>query len=309
MWLFGKNNGPRPSKEEQLEQQSLTGKTMDALTRGKIPPYIEERIRNQLQGQVPWTSDLSVNEWLLLRQYGLRPLGMVMGSSVYHIRFSASNYSGTWASRSMSDIENALLNVRQLALQRMQEEARLLGAHAVVNVRLDSRLPDWESHQTEFTAFGTAVSLTGVAVPDEPLLCTVSALDFIKLLQSGSIPISVGLGVAAYYQYTTRKNQWQTNSWYNQEVPTFTDSVYEVRHLAMRHLKQQIQQHGGDGVLASDTYMRVYKVEVERGEDDEREDHVLEFVATGTIISATQKSPKPAIQVSVSLSDPPELTT
>lgn len=303
MWLFGKSDKLKVSKEAQLDQQDRAMKTMAALERGRIPPYIEQHILQQREGGVPWTSDLSVNEWLLLKQIGLRPLGMVMGSSVYHIGWTASNYKGSWSSRSIPDVENALLEVRQRALKRMKEEARMLGAHAVVGVRLDSHLPGFASHQTEFTAFGTAVALDGQEVPDEPLLCTVSALDFMKLLQAGSIPISIGLGISAYYQYTTRQDKWQTTNWSNQEILTYTDSVYQVRHLAMRQLRQQIRDHGGDGVLASKTYLRIYEIVVERGENDDREDHVLEFVASGTIISTSPKPLKPTVDLVLSLQD------
>ncbi|MFI1286517.1 hypothetical protein ACH4U5_38180 [Streptomyces sp. NPDC020858] len=32
-----------------------------------------------------FTSDLTVNEFLLVREAGFRPLGLVLGSSVYHV--------------------------------------------------------------------------------------------------------------------------------------------------------------------------------------------------------------------------------
>ncbi|WP_218976504.1 hypothetical protein [Streptomyces sp. TLI_146] len=32
-----------------------------------------------------FTSDLTVNEFLLVREVGFRPLGLVLGSSVYHV--------------------------------------------------------------------------------------------------------------------------------------------------------------------------------------------------------------------------------
>ncbi len=34
-----------------------------------------------------FTSDLTVNEFLLIKQAGFEPLGLVMGSSIYHIGF------------------------------------------------------------------------------------------------------------------------------------------------------------------------------------------------------------------------------
>ena len=284
-----------------MRQRQRAEQTIAALESGQIPPYVRERIQEQKAGEYPWTSDLSVNEWLMLKQYRLQPLGMVMGSSIYHIGYSASSFSGSWGSGSIPVIEHALLEGRRLALQRMKQEAQLMGAHAVVGVRLNNHLPDINSHETEFTAFGTAVVLEGENPPAEPLLCTVSASDFIKLVHAGAIPISLGLGVSAYYQYTTRNAQWQTNSWSNQEVRTFTESVYATRHAAMQRLQQQVRQVGGTGVLAHETSLSVHEVEVERGENDERTDHILEFVAIGTIVQATKNPAYPKAETVLSL--------
>ena len=300
MRWFGRGD-QKPSREDVREQLRRAEQTIEALEKGTIPPYVRDRMSLQKSGGQPWTSDLSVNEWLLLRQYGLRPLGLVMGSSVYHIGYSAANYSGTWTSRRIPDLERAMLEGRELALSRMKEEAQLLGAHAVVGVRLDNRFPGFHDHQTEFVAFGTAVVLDGEPVPHEPLLCTVSAVDFVKLTKAGSIPVSVGVGVAAYYQYTTQQDTWRENSWDNREMLNFTESVYQVRHLAMRNLERQIRDAGGTGALARQTFMKVYEVEVERGENDKRTDHILEFVAIGTIVSSGSFVKPPSIAIGLTL--------
>ena len=41
-----------------------------------------------------FTSDLSVNEFLLVKEVGFQPLGLVMGSSIYHIALQPSTQSG-----------------------------------------------------------------------------------------------------------------------------------------------------------------------------------------------------------------------
>ena len=40
-----------------------------------------------------FTSDLSVNEFLLVREAGFRPLGLVLGSSIYHVGFQMGKWS------------------------------------------------------------------------------------------------------------------------------------------------------------------------------------------------------------------------
>ncbi|MGH2344568.1 MAG: heavy metal-binding domain-containing protein, partial [Chloroflexota bacterium] len=61
-----------------------------------LPEHARERLRQMAgSGGRPafFTSDLSVNEFLLVRQAGFEPLGMVVGSSIYHIGFQQSNWS------------------------------------------------------------------------------------------------------------------------------------------------------------------------------------------------------------------------
>ena len=52
-----------------------------------IPADAKERLRS-MSGDAShaplFTSDLSVNEFLLVREAGFEPVGMVVGSSIYH---------------------------------------------------------------------------------------------------------------------------------------------------------------------------------------------------------------------------------
>ena len=73
----------------------------------------------------PFTSDLSVNEFLLIYEVGFRPLGLVLGSSVYHVGQQAK----TWSQNQELDVlTQAMTHARELAMGRMQFEATRLGA-------------------------------------------------------------------------------------------------------------------------------------------------------------------------------------
>jgi hypothetical protein len=56
-----------------------------------VPEHGRERLA-QLQGGGFFTSDLSVNEFLLVKQAGFDPLGLVVGSSIYHIGYQQSSW-------------------------------------------------------------------------------------------------------------------------------------------------------------------------------------------------------------------------
>ena len=51
-----------------------------------------DRERMRREGGV-FTSDLSVNEFLLVKEAGFDPLGLVVGSSIYHIGFQAARWT------------------------------------------------------------------------------------------------------------------------------------------------------------------------------------------------------------------------
>lgn len=276
---------------------------MRALEDGDLPPYIRHRIAEQRAGELPWTSTLSVSEWLLAAKYRFRPLGMVMGSCFSHIGFSKADLAGSWSAGEFSILARAIRDGRTKALKRMAMEAQELGANAVIGVRLDTKSPGYFGHDTEFTAFGTAVAVEGLEPSGEPLLCTVSAQELAKLLAHGSIPVGLALGVSVYYQYTTWQDSRRENSFYNQEIPSMTEAVYQTRHNAMSDMIRDARSVRGNGILAHNWHMRVYEVEVERGEYDERTDHILETVAFGTVVSSPKHATKVPIQTVLSMSD------
>src|SRR5438045_5236812 len=117
-----------------------------------VPEHGRERLA-QLKGNF-FTSDLSVNEFLLVKEAGFDPLGLVVGSSIYHIGFQQSAWN---QNQEMAVLSQAMYQARELAMTRMEEEADQLGADGVVGVRLDIGRYEWGANLAEFIAIGTAV--------------------------------------------------------------------------------------------------------------------------------------------------------
>ncbi|MGH2861715.1 MAG: heavy metal-binding domain-containing protein, partial [Solirubrobacteraceae bacterium] len=101
-----------------------------------------------------FTSDLSVNEFLLVKEAGFEPLGLVLGSSIYHIGFQQANWN---QNMEMQVLTQAMYHARELAMTRMEQEANVLGADGIVGVRLEVEFKEWGSDIAEFLAVGTAV--------------------------------------------------------------------------------------------------------------------------------------------------------
>ena len=134
---------------EQYEPGSTAG----------IPEHGRERLE-RMRDRSFFTSDLSVNEFLLVKAAGFDPLGLVMGTCVYHV---AHQGLGGWFKRigrntEMPNFTQALYDARELAMERMQSEAEALDAEGIVGVQLNEGSHGWDSHVIEYFAVGTAVT-------------------------------------------------------------------------------------------------------------------------------------------------------
>jgi uncharacterized protein YbjQ (UPF0145 family) len=107
----------------------------------------------------PFTSDLSGQDFWTLIQAGYAPLGMVMGSCVYHIAHQRfwQVMGNIGQNVELPQFTEALYDARELAMSRMQAEAESLAAEGIVGVQLRSFGHRWGGHTTEFFAIGTAV--------------------------------------------------------------------------------------------------------------------------------------------------------
>ena len=121
-----------------------------------IPESGRERIARMKQEVARgfFTSDLSVDEFLLVKQAGFEPLGLVLGSSIYHIGFQQAMWN---QSQELAVLTQAMYHARELAMTRMEEEADQLGADGIVGVRLDIGRYEWGADLAEFISVGTAV--------------------------------------------------------------------------------------------------------------------------------------------------------
>src|SRR5881394_4308483 len=92
-----------------------------------LPEPAKQRL-SEMRRRNFFTSDLSVNEFLLVREAGFDPIGLVVGSSIYHIGFQFSNWK---QNMEVNVLTQAMYHARGLAMTRMEEEASALGADGI----------------------------------------------------------------------------------------------------------------------------------------------------------------------------------
>ena len=104
-----------------------------------LPAHARERLA-KMRSRKLFTSDLSVNEFLLVKEAGFEPLGLVMGTSIYQIAATFPTLAPNQPGCEMTEMTRALYHARELAMTRMEEEADELGADGIVGVRLEVNL-------------------------------------------------------------------------------------------------------------------------------------------------------------------------
>src|SRR3954468_16976789 len=105
----------------------------------ELPQHARERLQD-MRARKLFTSDLSVSEFLLVKEAGFEPLGLVMGSSIYQITSTIPELAPNAPGCELVDMTKALYHARELAMNRMEEEADALGADGIVGVRLTVNL-------------------------------------------------------------------------------------------------------------------------------------------------------------------------
>lgn len=242
-------------------------------------PQVSEIARGRLdgsrQGRPCFTSDLSVNEFVLVQQAGFEPLGLVMGTSVYHVGVQTAGWK---TSQELGILTQAMYSVREAALARMEAEAAELGADGVVGVELRPMRYMFLGDTIEYVSVGTAVRATdgkSYRTPDgRPFTTSLSGQDFWTLWQHGWLPRRLLLGNCVYHVAHQTLRQTLSQVGQNAELPLFTQALYDARELAMARMQYEGQQLGADGIVG--TYVQDHQYWGE---------HAIEFTATGTAVS------------------------
>ncbi|MGB8961660.1 MAG: heavy metal-binding domain-containing protein [Pseudonocardiaceae bacterium] len=222
-----------------------------------VPEDAMRRLAEMRPGQSTslFTSDLSVNEFLLVREAGFRPLGLVLGTSIYHVGFQMGRWN---TNQELTVLSQAMYHARELAMTRMEAEADQLGADGIVGVRLDIEFKEFGSDIAEFIAVGTAVSAEQAQAPDgqswrnnqgQPFTSDLSGQDFWTLIQAGYAPLGMVMGSCVYHIAHQRFWQAMGNVGQNVELPQFTEALYDARELAMSRMQAEAEQLAAEGIV------------------------------------------------------------
>jgi uncharacterized protein YbjQ (UPF0145 family) len=250
----------------------------------QLPGHATERLvemRGKSEADRLFTSDLSTSELLLVKEAGFDPVGLVIGSSIYHVGYQQSAWS---QNQEMTVLTQAMYHARELAMDRMEEEAHELGADGVVGVRLEVNHKEWGHNIAEFVAIGTAVVHRNDPrrmrnKHGRPFTSDLSGQDFYILLRSGYRPLGLVMGNCVYHVAMQSFGMFMRNYSQNTELTQYTQALYDSRELAMERMQKEAEELGAKGIVGANIHERTHAWGA----------HVIEFFAIGTAVEEISK--------------------
>lgn len=225
------------------------------------------------------TSDLSVDEALLLHSAGWEPLDLVCGVAVVSVPAGVWTW-GRGAISMASDAHDAAVDQASRALRA---ECSKVHGHGVVGVRVGVEV---RSHHIDVELVGTAVRpMDGKdargrdAAQAVPFVSDLSARDFTLLLRAGWMPVGLAFGASFVYAPRRTAGAAMKQSTQNVELTNYTEAMYSARESAMEKMQRSALAVAGQGVV---------EVKVTEGPMSFAK-HAVGFTAWGTAVTLVAK--------------------
>lgn len=196
------------------------------------------------------SSDLSVDEAILLGEVGFEPRRLVMGSAIFHVGYAFQSNTAE-----ITQLSTAMSSAREAALHRLTAEGSRAGGDGVVGVRLE--IGSFEGHALEFTAIGTAIAETGSRRrrnETDFFTSSLSGQDFYLLRRAGWTPLGLVMG-SCVMQIGWRASSSAMRGG-NRELPEHTRAMYDARELAMERVQREALQLRATGVVGMSVVQR-----------------------------------------------------
>jgi Putative heavy-metal-binding len=242
-----------------------------SLRAGTVPAATRDRLDGARTGRLPWTATLTPAELMIARSHGFRPIASVSATCWLHFAWSwTQGHAQGW----------------ETALRRLRDEARAAGANAVLDVKMRT-IPLQVDNSMDFTLVGTAVFVEGLPPSPDPVVATVPALEFVKLLEADVVP--TGIAIGAQYQWLTDWRGTARQTWMGNIESTMLSQFWEaVRQSAHAELRNSARTQG-NGVLAHINFSEMFEFD----RDKQPKQYLGRYIVIATTVDARAGRPFP----------------
>jgi len=207
---------------------------------------------------------------MIARSHGLRPISAVSATCWLHYGWSwTEGHAQGW----------------DAALQRLKAEAKAAGANAVLDVKMRT-IPLGVDNSMDFTLIGTAVYVEGLPASADPIVATVPALEFVKLLEADVVP--TGIAVGAHYEWMSDWRGVASRAWMGNIESNALSHLWEtVRRRAHANLRSHAAGQG-NGVLAHLNFSQMFERE---GGENQPKQYLARHIVIATTVDARRGQP------------------
>jgi uncharacterized protein YbjQ (UPF0145 family) len=220
-----------------------------------------------------FTSSADGQELYCQLDAGFIPKGFAFGNVAYSIGIGGGLLGGlrSLARGEVKEFSEIFNVTRHLALERIRNEAKALGANCVVGI--NTTIIPFGGMQ-EMVMLGTASHhpAYGPDFDQIPATSDLTCEETWNMINMGFLPIKLVLGVSVYSLGFVGGISAALKSFVRGEINELTSLIYEARENALQHVKDEAAIAGADDVVGIKTY--VY--ELSSG--------MIEFMAIGTAV-------------------------
>jgi uncharacterized protein YbjQ (UPF0145 family) len=191
-------------------------------------------------------SGMSGNELYCLAQKDLWPGEIALGNSVFSLGLGGaiSAFGQAIAGGELSNLSQLISQGRHAAIDRMEQDARRLGAAGVTGVVSELRLL---GGYHEFLSQGTSVHAK--IAPARLFSTSASGADLYCHLDAGYQPIRFAMGNIAYALGIGAGLTGMLRSLARGEVHEFSQMYNQIRHTALARLQREAAELGANAVV------------------------------------------------------------
>jgi hypothetical protein len=256
------------ASHEVTHEERLAG-IQRALHGDGVPTTTRRRLESARSGRLPWVATLTPSELNLARTHGLRPIAAVSATCWLHYGWSwTEGHAQGWAT----------------AQKRLKAEAKAAGANVVLDVKMRT-LPLDVENSMDFTLVGTAARVEGLPPSEDPIVATVPALEFVRLLEADVVP--TGLAIGARYDWL---QDWRGNAtgavFSNAEAQALSQFWETIRQRAHADLRAHAATLG-NGVLAHVNFGQLFEF------DDNPKRFLGRQIVVATTVDVRRSQPFP----------------
>lgn len=233
------------------------------------------RIDQQLTPSITSSSD--GQEFFCQVDAGYIPIKFVFGNVAYSLGIARS-FMGELKEMVRGEVKqysNVFSTTRNLALERITEEARKAGANSIVGIRT-TIVPVGQKGVKEMVMIGTASYSEQAAKYAESVGGIISsdltAEEMWNVTRIGYVPLKLILGTSVYSLGIAGGIKAAIRGFVKGEINTLTQLIYEAREQSFKRIKEQADAINATDVLGIKTY--IYQLE----------DDLIEFLAIGTAV-------------------------